>query len=109
MAAYCLRDATGGLLGFGQFYERYKRINLARLVVHADARGQGVGKRLISGLMTVARPLFDLNEFSLFVYRDNTPALECYKALGFEIQDYPDDMPLADACYYLTRAVDQEE
>lgn len=108
MASYSLRDPAGCAVAFGQFYERYGRINLARLVVRSAARGQGAGKRLIEGLMTKARPLFELSEFSLFVFRDNAPAVKCYRSLGFEVQDYPDDMPLRDSCYYLTRPVNQE-
>ena len=109
MASYFLRDPARCAVAFGQFYERNSRVNLARLVVHSSARGQGVGKKLIEELMTTARPLFELTEFSLFVFRDNTPALKCYKSLGFEVNDYPDDMPLGDSCYYLTRPVNQKE
>lgn len=49
--------------------------------------------------------LVDSDEFSLFVYRDNVPALECYKAMGFEIRDYPEGASMADQCYYLTRSL----
>jgi ribosomal protein S18 acetylase RimI-like enzyme len=109
MASHFLRDPTGRIVAFGQFYERNGRINLARLVVHSDARAQGIGKKLIEGLMTAAKPLFDLSEFSLFVFRDNAPALKCYRSMGFVIRDYPDDMPLADSCYYLTRPANHQE
>ena len=109
LASYCLRDPAGCFVAFGQTYERSGRINLARLVVRSDARGQGVGKRLIESLMTTARPLFELNEFSLFVFRDNMPAFACYRSMGFEIRDYPDDMPLADSCYYLVRPASYQE
>lgn len=44
-----------------------------------------------------------------FTFRDNKPAYECYKSLGFGITDYPDDMPYADVCYYLTRRAGAEE
>ena len=39
------------------------------------------------------------------VYRDNEPAYQCYRGIGFEVVDYPLDMPMADVCYYLTRPV----
>jgi ribosomal protein S18 acetylase RimI-like enzyme len=105
MASYCLRDPAGQIVAFGQFYDRVGRINLARLVVHPESRGQGAGKRLISGLMAAARPLFNLPEFSLFVYDDNTPAFECYKSMGFVVTEYPDEMPIGETCVYLTRPV----
>ena len=34
--------------------------------------------------------------FSLFVFCDNTQALRCYEAAGFQIADYPEDAPLPD-------------
>ena len=105
MASYCLRDPAGQIVAFGQFYDRVGRINLARLVVHPESRGQGAGRRLISGLMAAARPLFHLSEFSLFVYEDNTPALECYKSMGFVVTEYPGEMPTGETCLYLTRPV----
>lgn len=105
MVAYRLDSPDGEFSAFGQMYERLGRINLARLVVHPESRGQGVGKRLI-GLMLEAGPRhFECDEFSLFVYRDNLPALECYKAMGFVIRDYPEGAVMADECYYLTRPV----
>jgi ribosomal protein S18 acetylase RimI-like enzyme len=43
------------------------------------------------------------DEYSLFVYRDNTPAYQCYLSLGFTVVTYPEDAPMADKCYFLTR------
>lgn len=105
MATFALETSAGALAAFGQVYERYERINLARLVVHPDRRGQGAGRRLVELLIEVGPKIVDRNQLSLFVYRDNTPALECYLRAGFRICDYPDDAPLADVCYYLTRPV----
>ena len=42
-------------------------------------------------------------EASLFVYRDNVPARECYLSVGFSVTDYPDDAPLEEQCYFLKR------
>ncbi|MDJ0941376.1 MAG: GNAT family N-acetyltransferase [Woeseiaceae bacterium] len=105
MATYVLRDTASELVAFGQFYNRSGRINFARLVAHPNRRGQGIGRRLLEGLMRVSPAQFDLDEFSLFVYRDNMPALCCYESMGFEIQDYPPDQILADECFYLTRPI----
>ena len=105
MASFSLRDPADQLCAFGQLYDRNCRINLARLVVRPDRRGQGLGRRLITMLMSVGPTLYSLDEFSLFVLRDNVPALECYKSLGFEIQKYPADEDLGEECYYLTRPV----
>jgi len=105
MASFSLRDERDGLVAFGQVYERYERIHFARLVAHPDIRGRGVGKHLMAELMAVTPSMYDCNEFSLFVFRGNTPAYNCYLSMGFEVTDYPDDAPLADACFYLTRPV----
>ena len=45
----------------------------------------------------------DYDEYSLFVYRHNEPAYQCYLSLGFVVQEYPDDAPMPDKCYFLTR------
>jgi ribosomal protein S18 acetylase RimI-like enzyme len=103
MATFALESPGSQFAAFGQIYERYRRINLARLIVHPDLRGKGVGRRLVALLLEVGPAVVDRPEFSLFVYRDNTPALECYLQAGFRIRDYPRDAPMADDCYYLTR------
>ena len=105
MASFCLFDPANDFVAFGQVYDRDERIHLARLVVAPEMRGQGSGKRLVEMLMEAGREVYPRDEVSLFVFRANTPAYECYKSLGFEIQPYPDDMPHADVCYYLTRPV----
>ena len=95
MATFRLTNPAGEFAGFGQLYERHGRINMARLAVHPLMRGAGVGKRLVNTLMEAGRQHFDLQEFSLFVYRDNTAALECYRSVGFRENDYPDEDPMA--------------
>jgi ribosomal protein S18 acetylase RimI-like enzyme len=105
MPSFSLRDPDGDFVAFGQIYERLGRINLARLVVSPALRGQGVGKRLIGGLLAAGREIYDSSGFSLFVYRDNQPALRCYQSMGFEIADFPKGAPLQDECFYLTRPV----
>lgn len=103
MPSFRLNSPAGGFSAFGQMYERYGRINLARLVVNPGMRGQGIGKRLVGSLIETGAELFDADEFSLFSYRDNKAALGCYRSMGFVIHDYPEDAPLADDCYYLVR------
>ena len=105
MASCSLQDPAREFRAFGQFYDRNGRINLARLIVHPRYRRQGIGRRLLTSLMQVGRLRLPLDEYSLFVYRDNVPALHCYRLHGFEITDYPADQILADQCYYLTRPV----
>lgn len=109
MASFSLRNAGPELAAFGQLYEKLNCIHLARLVVNPALRGQGVGKRLVGMLLAVGPRLFPCRRFSLFVNRNNTPAYECYKSMGFVATDYPDNVPLADVCDYLTRPLSNLE
>jgi len=104
-SSFCLRDSKMKFSAFGQLGKRYKRSHLARLVVHPDLRGHGVGRQLLQHLIGVAREAKECEEVALFVYKHNEPALQCYLALGFEIQDYPDDAPMRDLCCYLSRPI----
>jgi ribosomal protein S18 acetylase RimI-like enzyme len=100
MASWCLHDGPA-FLAFGQYYERFGRINLARLAVHPERRGCGIGKRLLAALMRQAASTIDFPEFSLFVYRENDPAIRCYTAMGFRIAEFPPDAPLQQETYYM--------
>ncbi len=103
MASFGLFDSDGRMAGFGQLYDRDERIHLARLIVDPGRRGLGLGRRLVEMLMAAGKDLYPRDEYSLFVYRANEPAYRCYRAAGFEVADYPPDMPHADVCDYLTR------
>lgn len=105
MASFSLLSPANEFAAFGQAYERIGRINLARLVVNPELRGKGVGQRLVRMLMACAADLMPLAEFSLFVYRDNAAALQCYQSVGFEVNEYPHEHVLKEQCYYLTRPV----
>ena len=107
MATFTLRDPNSQFTAFGQFYERNGRINLARLVANPQMRGQGIGKRLVKMLMTAGAAVFPLEEYSLYVYKDNMLAIKCYLSLGFESQDSSPDGAMADVCHYMTRSVDR--
>ncbi len=100
---YSLKDPDGTMAAFGQYYDRYDRAHLARLITHPQMRRRGVGKRLVRMIMRAAQQQSGYAQWSLFVYRDNQPAYRCYLESGFVVQDYPDDAPLGDLCYFLTR------
>lgn len=103
MVSYSLLDANDVLAAFGQLYERHGRGHLARLVSNPVMRRQGAGKRLVDMMIEAIRFEGCYDEASLFVYRDNEPARECYLSLGFSVAEYPDDAPLEERCYFLTR------
>jgi ribosomal protein S18 acetylase RimI-like enzyme len=105
MPSFRLNSPAGEFAAFGQMYERYGRINFARLIVNPEMRGAGVGKRLLAALIKTGPGVMTADEFSLFCYRHNAVALACYRSMGFAVRDYPDGAPMADVCYYLTRPV----
>jgi len=105
-SSYCLRSPDREFAAFGQMGSRYGRAHLARLVVNPDMRGRGVGRKLLESLIFVAHAEQKYREIGLLVYKDNTAAYQCYLALGFEVQDYPDGALLPGECHYLTRSVD---
>jgi ribosomal protein S18 acetylase RimI-like enzyme len=109
MESYSLRNESGKLAAFGQSYERDGRGHLARLVANPYLRRQGAGRQLISMMIASLERMHDYDEFSLFVFRDNVPAYECYLSLGFVVQDYPDNAPMLDKCYFLTRKTRRRE
>lgn len=45
-------------------------------------RGQGIGRRLISGCLALARPA-GLERIELIVYSDNVAAIRLYESAGF--------------------------
>ena len=102
MDSYSLRD-EGTLAAFGQSYERYGRGHLARLISNPARRRTGAGRQLIRMITRSLDERFGYDEYSLFVYRHNTPAYELYLSLGYTVVDYPDDAKMADKCYFLTK------
>lgn len=102
MLTFSLTDPAGEFVAFGQLYKRKGRIHLARLITHPERRRQGIGRRLIRMLMAEGRRAYKRDEYSLFVFRGNRAAYNCYRSLGFVVSDYPDDSPHADVCYFLT-------
>ena len=92
MASYVLRNSAGELAAFGQSYER-----------------QGAGRKLIRMIIAALEMTGDYDEYSLFVYRDNTPAYQCYLSLGFVVVQYPDDAPMPDKCFFLTKRATRRE
>jgi ribosomal protein S18 acetylase RimI-like enzyme len=103
METYVLRDPEGRLASFGQSYDRAGRGHLARLITNPDMRRRGAGSMLIELIIASLEDRRAFDEYSLFVYRDNAPAFNCYLSLGFAVTDYPEDAVMADKCYFLTR------
>jgi ribosomal protein S18 acetylase RimI-like enzyme len=60
--SYVLHSDESGMCGFGQLYARHERINLARLAIHPNRRGCGLGRKLVAALLDEGRRRFTLDE-----------------------------------------------
>jgi len=44
-------------------------------------------------IITSLEKSYSYEEYSLFVYRNNAAAYNCYRSLGFVVQEYPEPGP----------------
>lgn len=84
--SFSLIDAGGNVAGFGQTLLREPhRVHLARIIVSPTVRGKGVGRILCQQLMQAGLERYGAAAFTLNVYKDNAPAFNLYKSLGFTV------------------------
>ncbi|GCE13362.1 GNAT family N-acetyltransferase [Tengunoibacter tsumagoiensis] len=57
-----------------------------RVIVHPDARGQGLARQLLEHVITFARTEQHLESIDLHVWDQNTSAIQLYEKLGFELK-----------------------
>ncbi|MFE5517252.1 GNAT family N-acetyltransferase [Streptomyces virginiae] len=90
------------VVGYGElwFDAEEDEVELARIIVAPDARGKGLGRLLVRGLLAQAAAAGHHDIF-LRVHPDNATALRCYRAAGFA----PVDPALA-ATWNKTQPVD---
>ena len=85
--AFVLRDEAGNIWGHA-FLQGLRSADGAMLGlgVHQSLLGRGLGRQFMTALMQAAERL-GVKRSHLSVVQDNTPAVELYKAHGFEITD----------------------
>jgi ribosomal-protein-alanine N-acetyltransferase len=77
-------DPSSELLGFGQLVRQDRAtFRLARLIVAPTRRGCGLGAELCRLLIEKAQSFAEAESVTLFVFRDNAPAVHLYTKLGF--------------------------
>jgi len=83
--SFCL-DEAGRVVGHGQLVHirRHAVGRLARICVAPEARGRGVGKRLVGALVQVGFSVLECRRLELNVYARNLPARALYRACGFK-------------------------
>ena len=99
--SWSLLRPDGGLVGFGQYYERLGRCHLSRLVIAPAERRRGLGETLVRGLCARGREELGVETVSLFVLEDNEHATRLYRRLGFRITPYPEPSPKLVGALYM--------
>ena len=61
-----------------------KAVKLGFIIVDDSLRGKGYGKELIRQTIEYARKNLNATSISLGVFKNNPPALHCYKSIGFK-------------------------
>lgn len=89
---------SGALLGYGLllFRRGSRRARLYSFCVHPEARGGGIGRRLLEALEAAARERGS-ERLDLEVRVDNRIALGLYRRMGFRLRRWLDDY-YADGC-----------
>ncbi|HSN72997.1 MAG TPA: GNAT family N-acetyltransferase [Steroidobacteraceae bacterium] len=98
-----VRDSTGELLGFGQYYERGNLCHLARVAVCPLHRDRGIGAELVVRLAATGCAELETRGCSLFVLADNPAAVRLYERLGFRPAVWPPDAPPLEGGIYMVR------
>lgn len=80
-------EIQGKACGLANLYiQPYRKLShtcLLSIIVKEEMRGKGIGRRLIEGLIQLAREKFHIEVLHLEVYEEN-PAIYLYKKMGFE-------------------------
>jgi ribosomal protein S18 acetylase RimI-like enzyme len=88
--SFCLLNNEQPLVAFGQYHRRLEHQYLSRLAVNHIYRAQGSAKVLITKILEQAFLALSAKGVSLFVFKDNTVAYNCYQSLGFIETEYPE-------------------
>lgn len=82
LAHYCGIWQNQRLLAFAGFWQIMDEGHIANVGVHPDARGQGMGKILLTRMATACRALGG-RAMTLEVRESNMPARRLYEKMGF--------------------------
>ncbi|MEP4101154.1 GNAT family N-acetyltransferase [Paraglaciecola sp.] len=105
LKSFALISKEEELLAFGQYYLKLRKCHLARLVVNPKFRGKGIAAHLIKQLITLGKTDLNTESCSLFVFSDNTNAINAYTKLGFSIAEYPEKAPMDDCLYMVLEQI----
>ncbi|MCC7358167.1 MAG: GNAT family N-acetyltransferase [Anaerolineales bacterium] len=78
-----LDDRPVGHIELSQVDRRQRSATLARVLVAPEARGRGIGRRMVTAALAVGFDQLGLHRIDLNVFDFNTAALACYERVGF--------------------------
>lgn len=79
-----------GHVELGRIHRRTGRARLGRVLVGPpELRGRGLGQALVRAALRVAFDELGLHRVDLGVYDFNRPAIDCYRRVGFALDDAP--------------------
>ena len=82
-------DETGKVVGMiGLHLQKGRRAHAAgiSMMMLDDYQSQGIGSKLMEGVLDLAENWLNLKRIELTVYTDNEPAIHLYKKYGFAIE-----------------------
>lgn len=82
VACYLIAEEDGRLLGFAGAHLILDEGHVTNVAVTKEARGRGIGRKLMEGLMQLASNL-GVSYMTLEVRASNVPAINLYQSLGF--------------------------
>jgi len=103
LSSFSLVSSDSEFLAFGQYYQRLDKCHLCRLIINPGFRGKGIVSELIQKLCYLGIIDLKVTECSLFVMKDNGPAIKAYQKVGFSLVNYPDKIPL-EKCLYMVKS-----
>ena len=71
---------------------------VARFLIGESCRGKGIGKEALSEVVSFGFEKLNLNKITLGVYDFNTNAINCYKKVGFIIEELKENYRTINNC-----------
>ncbi len=80
--------------------------SICNIVVKADCRDRGIGRRLVQSMIDRGQSEYDIKDYTLEVRVSNEPARHLYESMGFVCEGIRPgfyEKPAEDACIYWLR------
>lgn len=107
--SFSLIGPKGNVLGFGQtLFRAPTTVHLGRIIVSPTIRGKGLGRLLCQQLIQTGSTRYQPSEFTLSVYKNNAPALNLYKSLGFAVLSEDPEQNSFKMCLRLNQAINSK-